>query len=198
MILPAAILFDMDGTLTQERIDWGHLRTELGIGANEGFLEAMSRMSDLDRTRVEQALHAHEHAAASRSELNDGCKALLHWLDTNRIGRALITRNTMRSVRTVFDRHGLHFDIAITRENGVFKPDPSPLLLACDKLQVPKEQTWMVGDWKYDIEAANAAQITGVWLSYDRTRAFDAVPDIVVRDLEQLWDLLKRLQSQRV
>ncbi len=198
MILPAAILFDMDGTLTQERIDWGHLRAELGVGPAEGFLEAMSRMSPADRTRVEQALHTHEHAAASRSELNDGCEALLHWLDTNRIGRALITRNTKQSVRTVFDRHGLHFDIAITREDEKYKPDPSPLLLACEKLGVSKDQTWMVGDWKYDIEAANAAGMTGVWLSYDRTRPFDAVPDIVVRDLGQLWDLLKRLHSEGV
>jgi HAD superfamily hydrolase (TIGR01549 family) len=198
MILPKAILFDMDGTLTEERIDWSHLRAELKVGPTEGFLEAMERMTPDERAHVEQVLHDHESDAAARSQLNTGCSALLHWLDTRRIGRALITRNTRKSVQTVFDLHGLHFDVAITREDGKFKPDPTPLLLACDKLGVSKDQTWMVGDWKYDIEAANAARMTGVWLSYGRERSFEAVPDIVVHDLCELWDMLKRLADERV
>lgn len=198
MILPKAILFDMDGTLTEERIDWSHLRASLNVGPTEGFLEAMQRMTPDERAHCEQVLHDHEHQAAARSQLNLGCTELLHWLDTSGIGRALITRNTRKSVQTVFDLHGLHFDVAITREDGQFKPDPAPLLMACEQLGVNKDQAWMVGDWKYDIEAANAAQMTGVWLSYDRERAFEAVPDLVVRDLCELWDLLKRLAAQSV
>ncbi len=193
MILPKAILFDMDGTLTRERIDWANLRTDLKVAADEGFLEALERMSPDDRKNAETVLHEHEQQAAARSELSDNCIELLHWLDTRRIGRALITRNTRQSVRTVFDLHQLHFDVAITREDGLFKPDPAPLLLACDRLGVGIAEAWMVGDWKYDIEAANAANMTGVWLSFGRDRTFDAVPDMVVHDLCELWDMLKRV-----
>ena len=198
MMLPKAILFDMDGTLTDEKIDWSDLRDELGVGPNEAILEAILRMNAAERERAEEILGHHEHQAASQSQLNLGCSDLLHWLDTRNIGRALITRNTRKSVRTVFDLHGLHFDVAITREDGKFKPDPDPLFLACDKLGVSKDDAWMVGDWKYDIEAANAAEMTGVWLSYGRDRPFDAIPDIVVHDLWDLFERLKRIAGESV
>jgi phosphoglycolate phosphatase-like HAD superfamily hydrolase len=97
-------------------------------------------------------------------------------------------------VRTIFDRHGLHFEIAITREDGQFKPDPAPLLLACQRLGVRPSDAWMVGDWKYDIEAGNAAGTPTVWLDHGRpTRAFDAKPTYVVRDLRALAGYLGRL-----
>ncbi|MGC4032627.1 MAG: HAD-IA family hydrolase [Tepidisphaeraceae bacterium] len=151
-----------------------------------------------DREKAEAILHHHEHEAASRSTLNPGCTELLKWLDAQSIGRALITRNTRKSVRTVFDRCGLHFDVAITREDGEFKPDPAPLRHACAQLGVSTDEVWMVGDWKYDIEAANNANVHGVWLSFGRERVFDAVPDRVVYDLNELFETLKRLADQAV
>ena len=191
--LPKAILFDMDGTLTEERLQWDDLRAEMGIATTDPILETILRMNDADRARAEAVLHHHENLAACRSALVPGCNELLHWMDARGIGRALITRNTRASVRTVFDRCGLHFDVAITREDGLFKPDPAPLLSACDRLGVSKQDVWMVGDWKYDIEAANAAGIHGVWLSYGRDRAFGAIPDRVVNDLSELFAVLKAM-----
>ena len=189
---PKAILFDMDGTLTEERLQWDDLRVDLGVRPGEAILEAIHRMDGEQRRRAEDVLHHHEHLAASRSELNPGCRELLTWMDTRGIGRALITRNTRASVRTVFDRCGLHFDIAITREDGLYKPDPAPLLLACEKLGVDPKDAMMVGDWKYDIMAANTAGIHAVWLSFGRERTFDAVPDRVCFDLAAFYDEVSR------
>ncbi|MBC7783500.1 MAG: HAD family hydrolase [Burkholderiales bacterium] len=197
MILPAAILFDMDGTLTKERIDFAGLRRDLGMEPDEAILEAVHRMSPADRHRAEQILHDYEHRAACESTLNPGCADLLHWLDARGIGRALITRNTRKSVQTVFDTHDLHFEIKITREDGKFKPSPEPLWLACERLGVRPDKAWMVGDWKYDIEAATAARIFSVWISYGRERVFDAVPSLDVPDLNGLFELLKQLDAQR-
>ena len=191
--LPKAILFDMDGTLTDERIDWDTLRADLGVAPDEAILEAVERMDAAGRERAEQVLHHHEQLAAERSELNVGCHELLTWLDTRGIGRALITRNTRKSVRTVFDKHGLHFDIAITREDGLYKPDPAPLLIACERLGVSPADAWMVGDWKFDIEAANRAAVHAVWISYGRDRPFAAVPDRVVQHLDELRILITQM-----
>lgn len=196
--LPKAVLFDMDGTLTEERLQWDDLRVSLGVPEGKAILESLLAMSPPDREKAEQILHRHEHEAASRSSLNPGCTELLKWLDAQGIGRALITRNTRQSVRTVFDRCGLHFDVAITREDGEFKPDPAPLRHACAQLGVSTDDAWMVGDWKYDIEAANNANVHGVWLSFGRERTFEAVPDRVVYDLNELFETLKRLADQNV
>jgi len=185
---PKAILFDMDGTLTEERLQWDDLRADLGVAPGEAILEAIHRMPPDQRKQAEKILHHHEQLAAERSTLNPGCRELLTWMDTRGIGRALITRNTRASVRTVFDRCGLHFAIAITREDGLFKPDPSPLLLACGELGVEPDEAMMVGDWKYDIMAANAAGIHAVWLSYGRDRTFEATPDRTCLDLQQFFD----------
>ena len=195
MSLPRAILFDMDGTLTEERLQWDDLRADLGVPAGQAILEAVLLMEAAARAKAEAPLHRLEHEAATRAVLNPGCTDLLHWLDARGIGRALITRNTRASVRTVFDRCGLHFDVAITREDGEYKPDPAPLRHACERLGVDPADAWMVGDWKYDIEAANNADMHAVWLSFGRERLFDAVPDRVVHDLLELHDELKRLAA---
>ncbi|HEX8341535.1 MAG TPA: HAD family hydrolase, partial [Tepidisphaeraceae bacterium] len=187
-------LFDMDGTLTLDAVDFADIRRQLGLTPTDSILDALTHMPPAERAEAEALVHAREAAAAAESALADGCADLLAWLDARGIGRALITRNRRSNVRTVFDRHGLHFDIAITREDGKFKPDPAPLLLACERLGVAPAQAWMVGDWKYDIEAGNAAGMPTVWLDLGRpTRAFDAVPTYTVPSLCELAAYLVRL-----
>ena len=193
MTLPRAILFDMDGTLIEENLFLDNLRGRLGIPAGNDVLAWLITLDPAAREQAEAILHDVEHRGAREAILLPGCSELLHWLDARGIARALITRNTRQSVRTVFDRCGLHFDVAITREDGEFKPDPAPLRDACDRLGISTADAWMVGDWKYDIEAANRAQVHGVWLSFGRERPFAAMPDRVVHDLLELHDVLKTL-----
>ena len=197
LILPKAILFDMDGTLTQDTIDFELIRQDMGLGP-EPILETLSKMPAAEREIAESKLLHWESHFASTSELNDGCLDLLDFLTANGIVTALITRNTRSSVQTVLQKHGLQFEVQITREDGRFKPHPEPLWLACERLGVLPADTWMVGDWKYDIEAGNAAGITSVWISHGRSpRPFEAEPKIVVRDLCELANVLQRAVQQK-
>ncbi len=189
LILPKAILFDMDGTLTEDRLDFDEIKGRLGLG-EAPILESLARMPPEERTRAEGILHKWEAEGAADCRLNHGCLDLLDWLDAHGILSALITRNTRRSVETVLEKHGLSFEVRITREDGQFKPHPEPLWLACERLKVKPEEAWMVGDWKYDIEAGNAAGVRTVWLSYGRKRVFEAVPWRTVADLPALSRLL--------
>jgi HAD superfamily hydrolase (TIGR01549 family) len=181
----------MDGTLTAPFLDFGLMRREMGIPSGPiDALEALAQMEEGKRTLAEAVLHRHEHRAASESSLNPGCVELLEWLAKVDVKTALVTRNSRKSVATVFERHGLHFDICITREDGKFKPDPAPLQLACRRLGVKEEVTWMVGDGSHDIEAGNAAGIRTVWISHGRKREFAAEPWMSVNDLLELTALL--------
>lgn len=192
MTLPRAILFDMDGTLTQPRLDFDQIRRDMGIG-NGPILEALAKMSAADRIVAEKILHDHEDRAAEESTLNIGCRELLNWLGQAGVLTALVTRNTRRSVETVFRRHDLKFEICITREDGKFKPDPAPLRLACSRLNVDTEDAWMVGDGYHDIEAGVAAAMRTVWISYGSKRSFAAEPSVVVNDLPELLRLLEMI-----
>jgi HAD superfamily hydrolase (TIGR01509 family) len=194
--LPHAILFDMDGTLTEPLLDFPAIKAELNIG-HRPILEALADMDDDRRAAAETILDRHERRAAESSTLNPGCEALLQWLADHAIPTAVITRNSRACAQIVAARHGLTFDTLITREDGPFKPDPAPLLLACRRLNVAPADAWMVGDGQYDVEAGHAAGVPTVWLSHGRARTFAATPWRVVDDLTQLIAQLKRCTPHR-
>jgi HAD superfamily hydrolase (TIGR01509 family) len=195
-MLPKAILFDMDGTLTEPYLDFDLIKREMGIERSQPILEALAAMPPDRRIVAERILHGHEERAADASTLNPGCVELLSWVREHQIETALVTRNSRRSVRTVFDLHGLHFDVCVTREDGKFKPDPAPLLLACERLRVEPRASWMVGDGYHDVNAGAAAGIRTIWLSHGRQRTFANEPWRTVRDLFELTDLLRKCLSK--
>ena len=191
-ILPRALLFDMDGTLTAPMLDFPLIRAEMGIGERP-ILEALAEMNGPARLEAEAVLLRHEERAALGSTLNAGCRDLLQWVRGKGLRTALITRNSRVSVDTVLARHGLAIDVLVAREDTAPKPDPDPLRLACRKLGVEPGDAWMVGDGQYDVEAGLAAGIRTVWVSHGRERPFEAVPWSTVRDLCELADLLGHL-----
>jgi len=191
LIRPRAVLFDMDGTLTEPMLDFPRIKAEMGIGTGP-ILESLAAMDEAARKKAEAVLLRHEEIAADSSRLNPGCEDLLNWLSEMRIAVAVITRNSRSSAETVFRRHGLKIDVSITREDGPFKPSPVSLELACQRLGVVRGETWMVGDGQYDVEAALAAGIRSVWISHQKSRPFTTEPWLAVADLIELLDIMKR------
>jgi HAD superfamily hydrolase (TIGR01509 family) len=196
--LPRGILFDMDGTLTTPMLDFPRIKADMGIPPDAAILEALAGMPDQQRAQAEAELLRHEEQAARDSTLNAGCTELLCWLDERELRVAVVTRNSLLSARTVFERHRLKIDTLITRDDGVFKPSPAPLHLACDRLQLKPADVWMAGDGRYDIEAGNAAGIATVWISHRKRRTFDAMPWRVVRDLIELREMLAALRGEGI
>jgi HAD superfamily hydrolase (TIGR01509 family) len=190
ILRPRALLLDMDGTITEPMLEFPRIKREMGIGTRP-ILEALAEMNGADRATAEAVLARHEGEAAQRSSLNAGCERLLAWIAEHGVVTALITRNTRVSAQIVLAKHGLSFGTLITRDDAPFKPDPRPLLLACERLGVAPGDAWMVGDGQYDVEAGRAAEMRTVWVSHDRPRTFDAVPWRTVRDLRELVDLLQ-------
>jgi HAD superfamily hydrolase (TIGR01549 family) len=194
LILPRAILFDMDGTLTRPLLDFPRIKAEMGIG-DRPILEALAELDPAQRAAAQGILHRHEEEASAKSTLNPGCAELLDWLYRHQIKVALVTRNSRRSVRTVLQRHGLRIDVLITRDDAPPKPDPAPLRLACARLDVSEPDAWMVGDGVYDMEAGAAAEMATVWISQGRIRSFDAIPWREVIDLPALLAMLQGLRG---
>lgn len=189
LIAPAAILFDMDGTLTAPLLDFARIKREMGID-NQPILESLAKMDEARRREAEAILLRHEDEAASQSTLNPGCRELLAWAGERRIAVGVITRNSRRCAEIVFRRHSLAFGVVITREDEKFKPDPAPVLLACRRLGVRPGDSWMVGDGQYDIEAGLAAGTKTIWVSHGRAKFFAAEPWRTVSDLVELTRLV--------
>ncbi len=191
---PSALLLDMDGTLTTPMLDFPAIKAEMGIG-NRPILEALAEMGPETRNFAEAVLLRHEEQAAAQSSLNPGCRELLGFVHSHRLPIALITRNSRRSVDVVLSRHGLRIDILVTRDDGFYKPDPGPLLLACERLQTDPARAWMIGDGRYDVEAGVAAGMKTIWLSHGRKRDFLTEPWRIVKDLSELLNMLANLVS---
>ena len=190
-LLPRAVLFDMDGTLTQPMLDFPRIKREMGIG-DRPILETLAKLDPEARCIAEAVLLRHEDHAADHSTLNPGCHDVLNWLDEHNVKIALVTRNSRRSLDRVMKRHNLPFDVMVTRDDCAYKPNPQPLLLACDRLAVAPADAWMVGDGSHDVQAGIAATVRTVWISHGRQRDFAEEPWRTVQDLIELLAMLRQ------
>ena len=190
--IQTAVIFDMDGTLTRDCHDYDLIRTEIGL-AREPILEAVQRMAETDRRRAEEILHRHEAAAAADSELQPNAEAVLRRLTDAGIPVALMTRNSKKSVETLLARHRLQFDLIRTREDGPFKPSPEPVFALCAALGVKPADSWVVGDYRYDIDCGRAAGAATVLLhGGPQPPDWAREADFVIADLLQLFDCMAR------
>ncbi|HSB70919.1 MAG TPA: HAD-IA family hydrolase [Candidatus Methylomirabilis sp.] len=179
------ILFDMDGVVVRQRLDFPAIKREI-FGTTEGFiLERMAELSPLERARAEAILERHETAAAMTAEPMDGILSFLHWMEARGLRRGIATRNSRKSVELVLGRLGLAFDAVVTREDAPPKPAPDPVWLACDRMGLSPSDLLFVGDFEFDMLAGRRAGVCTVLLRSDILTASEHA-DFSVESLEEL------------
>jgi phosphoglycolate phosphatase-like HAD superfamily hydrolase len=155
----------MDGTLTEELLDFPAIRRDIGLPDEGGILEHIHRMSESDKARANAILDRHELAAADTCILHEGAADVLAALHRRGIHTALLTRNSRQCAEVVLARHGLQLDYVATREHLPHKPHPDSVLNILrhfrtqypDAAAIGPRQTLVVGDYLYDLQAAAAA-----------------------------------------
>ena len=152
------MIFDLDGTLVDSGLDFDAIRRDMGLPAGLPILESLERIpAGSEKDRMLKVLHQHELTGAARATLYDGVHEFLEWLDRRGICRAVLTRNSRESTEIVLDRLGLHFEMALTREDAPPKPDPTGLLTICDVWQMQPAHVLFCGDYVFDLEAGSRA-----------------------------------------
>ena len=153
-----AVIFDLDGTLTEPYLDFDRIRVEMGLSVDSGPVwEAMAAMSGEQRSRAAAILDRHEQRAIRESKLNAGTRETLDAINAAGIPIGILTRNTCANAEAVCTKHGLKFDAVIGRDEGPVKPDAFGVLELCKKFCVEPAQTLVVGDYLYDLQSARAA-----------------------------------------
>jgi HAD superfamily hydrolase (TIGR01509 family) len=193
---PAAVIFDLDGTLTEPVLDFDAIRAEIGIGKGLPILEALEALEGADeaaRDRAELILRRHEREAIARARLAEGCAELLAHLGGLGIPTAILTRNMREVVDTFARMFGFAFHATYTREDGPPKPSPAGVISICGRIGIDPQRTLVVGDYKYDILAGRDAGCRTALVTRRTLLPTELAdwgpPDMTVRSLRELLPL---------
>jgi HAD superfamily hydrolase (TIGR01509 family) len=199
MTTPRAVIFDLDGTLTEPVLDFDSIRAEIGLPERVPILEHLEGLDVAARARAEAIMLRHERAAIAQATLAEGCADLLGHLRALEIPIAILTRNVREVVATFARMFTFSFHAVYTREDGPPKPSPAGALSLCRSMGVTPAQTLAVGDYKYDVIAGRDAGCRTVLVSQAAMTAGELVdwgsPDLVVKSLRELLPIFGAFTS---
>lgn len=120
----------------------------------------------------------------------------LEVLKKNSFKVSLLTTKAQEQTEKILQHFNLtkHFDFIMGRTNGIpHKPDPKPLIIICNSLNVPAEKSLMVGDTELDIlcgKNANAstAAVTYGYRTIEQLKA--NYPDYIIESLNDLVNVV--------
>ncbi len=192
-----AVIFDLDGTITQPYFDFDAIRQEIGLSPDSGpLLESMEKMTSQQRVEAERILHYHEERAVTESQLNPGAAQTLSALRTAGIHIGILTRNERDNAFAIARKHNLQFDAVIGREDGPVKPDAFGVLQLCRQFGVEPRETLLVGDYLFDLLSAKAAGAVAVLLAnHSQAEEFAEYADFSIKSIGRILEIVANSNS---
>jgi phosphoglycolate phosphatase/AHBA synthesis associated protein len=193
---PRAVLFDMDGVLVKSEEVWFRVVEEAGVRfrgrpiTREEFFPTFGQgtaadipvfglrctVAELDAFYVTQFVR---HLDAMW--VNPDARPLLDALSAAGVGCALVTNTVGPLAAEILARAGLagcFGSLATADRVAEAKPAPDLVRLALRELDVAADAAWMVGDSKYDRQAARAAGVHFVGLGLDGDRRIERLSEL--------------------
>jgi HAD superfamily hydrolase (TIGR01509 family) len=214
---PAALLFDLDGTLVDTvpvRIEaWSRALEQFGIPADRGRLggyigsDGRWLAREFGRAAVREVDYAESEeidhlSGAIFNELNvspaplPGATELLTALEESHLTFAIATSSRPAQVSVSVAALCLPSSPPITDGSHVAnsKPAPDLLLASAAQLDVPPERCWYVGDSTWDMQAAVSAGMVAIGVptgAVDATALLGAGAAVAVDSLAVLLEHLR-------
>jgi len=186
------VVFDLDGTLVVEELDFDLMRREIGLPPGTPLLEAVEHLHGIRREAALAVLRRHELAAAATAVLNPGVAPFLAWLAERGVRRAVLSRNMREAVDRVLRRCGLAFDLVLAREDAPYKPSPEGLWQICAAWGLAPAEVLMVGDYLYDLQAGRRAGTRTALVTHGRSLPFAHLADVAFASFEDVPDVLRQ------
>jgi HAD superfamily hydrolase (TIGR01509 family) len=189
------VIFDLDGTLVDSRLDFDAMRVEMELPPELPILESLEPRH---AERCHEILHRHELEGAERAVLLPGVRELVEALHARSIHQAVATRNSRQITETTLSKLDLPFDLVLTRDDGPVKPDPWAVHEGARRWSVATEEIVVVGDHRFDVECGRAAGSRTVLLTHPidpRSYANGEQADLVLASLAEHEVLLSFLKA---
>jgi pyrophosphatase PpaX len=206
------VLFDLDGTVidsaaiilasmrhaAEEVLGAAPPDAELMAAVGGPGLEAQMRALAPDRVdELVSVYRAHNEPLHDELTCCAGIDEVLVRLKDEGRRLAIVTAKRRATVELAFARVpvGHLFETVVGGdETERHKPDPEPLLLACERLDVSPSTVAYVGDAPFDVAAAKAADVFAVGVTWGgihaRERLEAEAPDAIVDTPEELLGVL--------
>jgi phosphoglycolate phosphatase len=210
------IIFDLDGTLADTAIDTrdalneairpfttlsfsvNEAKAAMG-GAEDGVMEKLHRETGLDwmsfRDRFSAAYTAH---LTVRTKLYPGVRQTLDRLSCL---RKVVFSNKREDLTVKILAHFQllpYFEAVVGGDSGGGrKPSPNPILHVLSRAHARPEETLLVGDCIYDVDAGRAAGVRTVAVTYGYgVVGFAEKADFVIDAMPQLVDVVEELKTK--
>ncbi len=185
----AAVIFDLDGTLTDGGHDFAEIKRRLGLDPSVPLTEGLMALPEPQRGWAWAAVEAWEEELALRAVPMPGVMTLLEALAAAGWAVGVLTRNTRTTALRTLQVAGLDRLVAavhvVGRHDAPAKPDPAGVRLLLGRWAVPPAQACMVGDAPHDTAAGRTAGTWAVGLDPAGRASWGDV-DAVVADLSGL------------
>ena len=217
------ILFDCDGTLVdsvrhihdcmvqtfqqcgQALPSEVETRSIIGLSLNQAIAKLLKRDVDEEISQITANYKQNYTEMRSRqllqAPLYQGVYDLVRALALQeKYILGIVTGNSRRGVRHVFDQHGLeeYFYVVRTADDCPSKPDPAMVLESCGYSGIDPSDTLIIGDAIYDMQMANNAKAKAVGVSW----GYHSVSDLrdhgahyILNKPDELWSVLKHMEN---
>lgn len=206
-----AVVFDLDGTIVDSVeliiVSFQHAMREV-LGREVTREESVAYVGR--PLREQMMIFSPEHVdelVASYQEFNhrehdrmltlyDGILSLLDRLQGSGVKLGLVTSKSRHTTQMAFDLTGIegYFDATICAdESPGNKPSPDPILLCLKRLEVSPGDAAYVGDSPADIQAARAAGVQAIgvtWGVFDADTLAAEKPGRLVHTISELAEVL--------
>lgn len=185
------MIFDLDGTLVDSRLDFPTIKRDLGLPADKAILEALAEIPPgSHKDHLLARLRSHELRGAESATLFPGVRETLTFLQERAIPTAVLTRNSRECTMLMLERLNLSFSQVLTREDAPPKPDPSGLRWIAQRWQLDPCCLAFCGDFLFDLQAGRAAGMTTILFAPGELPTFADLADHVLRcfrDFPDWW-----------
>ncbi|MEW6464173.1 MAG: HAD family hydrolase [Pseudomonadota bacterium] len=159
-------VFDMDGTLTLAVHDFPAIKRALGIPEEDDILHHLAALPADEAAAKHAWLLEHERELAVASRPAPGAIELVRELSERGCQLGILTRNAHELALLTLQAIGLDDCFAsadiLGRDEAPPKPHPGGLLHLAQRWAVAAQELVMVGDYRFDLECAQAAGARGV------------------------------------
>ncbi len=216
-----AVLFDLDGTLTQYNLDYHLARVKVAeeinnlhlgrIDPNSGLtINAMlnpfeGKMTEKDFAmlllRIYGVMEKYELEFAKSVEILPNVQTTLQTLKDNGLKTAIVTNNGRLAAKETITRFRINslIDVLVTREDAFKgKPDGATVKEALTRLEVESGDAVFIGDSIVDIIAARNSNVVSVAIPSGPTSSSDLLeyaPDYMINSISELSSLIDVIET---